>query len=80
MNISQTINRLESLANGPKPWLVTVTYQCGKVRTIRQPREGMARNHAAREAGKIGRDLINRDTGQLVRIVAVQVTYSPEGN
>ena len=52
MDISATIARLEALANAPKPWLVTVTYKCGKIRTIRQPREVMARNHAEREARK----------------------------
>jgi hypothetical protein len=73
-----TIARLEALASDPKPWLVTTTYQCGKVRMLRQPREAMARNYAAREAGKVGRELIDRETGQLVRIVAVDVDYLPE--
>lgn len=72
------MERLTALVAAPKPWLVTIVYACGKVRTLRQPREAMARNFAEREARKIGRALIDRDSGAMVRVVAVNVTYSPE--
>lgn len=71
------IARLESLAAAPKDWLVTITYACGKIRTHRQPREVMAQNFAEREARKIGKRLIERETGRIVIIESVSVTYSP---
>lgn len=67
--------RLEALAAGPKPWVVTTTFADGRVRTLRQPFEKSARNFAERESRNIGRDLINRDTGETVRIVSVVVEY-----
>lgn len=72
------LDRLNALAAAPKPWLVTTTYACGKVRTLRQPREAMARNFAERETRKIGRDLIDPMTGDKVRVIRVDVDYLPE--
>jgi hypothetical protein len=69
------IARLEALASGPKPWLVTTTYEDGRVRTLRQPMEVQARNYAEREGRRIGVDLIDRDTGNTVRIKSVTVEY-----
>jgi hypothetical protein len=70
--------RLAALTNGPKPWLVTITYESGKVHSLRQPFEASARNYAAAQAGKIGRALIDRETGEIVRIMSVDVSHSPE--
>ena len=70
--------RLEALTSGPKPWLVKTIYEDGRVRTLRQPFEKSARNFAERESRNIGRDLINRETGDTVRIKAVTVEYAPE--
>lgn len=75
MNI---MDRLNALSAAPKPWLVTMTYASGHVRMLRQPKEVMARNFAERESRKIGRDLINRETGEIVRMVRVDVDYMPE--
>lgn len=74
----ETLARLEALASGPKPWLVTVRYDSGKVRQLRQPREAMARAFADREAARIGKPLIERETGNTVQIASVTVEYSPE--
>ena len=71
-------DRLEALAAAPKPWLVSVTYDSGKVRTLRQPREVMARNFAAREERNMGRIVIDRETGENVKVIAVTVEHAPE--
>lgn len=73
-----TISRLEALASGPKSWLITTTYECGKVRTLRQPREAMARNYAERESLKIGIPMLDRETGRPVRVASVTVEHLPE--
>lgn len=70
-------DRLEALANGPKPWLVTIVWS-HETRTLRQPREAMARNYAEREARRIGKPLICRETGETVRLISVTVSYQPE--
>jgi len=66
-------DRLETLAKGPKPWRVTVTFQDGRTHVLDCPFEGGARNAADRYSRKIGKDLISRDTGEIVRIVSVNV-------
>ena len=71
-------DKLEALANGPKPWLVTMTYESGKVRTLRQPRGDMARSFADRLASLIGKTLVSRATGDTSTLRAVVVTYQPE--
>ena len=71
------VARLEALAAGPKPWLVTSIWSNGE-RTLRQPREAMARNYAEREARRIGKDLISRETGETVQLLGVTVEYAPE--
>lgn len=72
------MDRLNALAAAPKPWLVTTTYADGSVRILRQPREAMARSYAADVSRKIGRKLIDRDTGATVMVVSVDVDYLPE--
>ena len=67
------IERLEQIAAGPKPWRVTTTYDHGGTRVLDQPFEASARNYAERDSRKIGRCLIDRETGKTVRIVSVTV-------
>lgn len=57
----------------PKTHKVVTTYACGKVREFETRSAASAQNHAVGESRKIGRDLINRDTGATVRIVSVEV-------
>lgn len=52
---------------------VTVTYESGKVRTHDTRSEGAAENYATGERRKIGRDLIDRMTGDKVKVVGVTV-------
>lgn len=72
------LDRLNALAAAPKPWLVSVAYEDGRVRTLRQPLEGSARNYAAAESRKIGKALISRETGATVMVKSVTVEYLPE--
>ena len=70
-------SRLEALANGPKPWVVTSVWS-HETRTLRQPFEASARNYAKRESARIGKPLICRDTGETVFLRSVDVSYDPE--
>lgn len=54
MNPLDTIARLEALAAEPKPWLATIYLDNGTTRTMRQPREAMAKAHCERLASKAG--------------------------
>jgi hypothetical protein len=69
--------RLQALASGPKPWLITTTFADGRTRELRQPFEASARNYAERESRKIGKRLICRDTGATVMVVSVTVEHRP---
>jgi hypothetical protein len=52
---------------------VTVLYEDGNVRTHDTRSLGAAENYATGETRKIGRDLIDRESGKTVRVVAVMI-------
>ena len=52
---------------------VVTAYQCGKVRAIKARSLAAAKTHAAGECRKIGRRLIDRETGNVVQIVSVTI-------
>ena len=52
---------------------VTTRFASGKTRTHDTRSEGAAENYAVGERRKIGRDLISRDTGEIVRVVDVTI-------
>lgn len=52
---------------------VTTALEGGKVRTHDVRSAGAAENYATGERRKIGRDLIDRTTGETVRVIAVTV-------
>ena len=64
------IARMQSM---PKAYAVVTRFADGTERRREEATEGQARNYAVGETRKIGRDLINRDTGATVRVVAVDV-------
>lgn len=66
-------DRLAALVAAPKPFKTVVRYASGKAREIPALTEGAARNCADREAGKIGRALIDQMTGETVHVVSVSV-------
>lgn len=60
---------------------VTTTFASGNARTHDVRSEGAAENYATGERRKIGRDLIDRPTGETVRVVSVTIAVlapSPE--
>lgn len=65
--------RLSALASGPKPFRVITAYASGEVRSLDVHSAGAAETYALGERRKIGRDLINRETGETVRVVSVEI-------
>lgn len=70
MSIEQ---RLEALAKGPKPFIVVTRYQDGVERRMPCHSEASALNHAKGQSRKIGRKLIDRETGAQVCVVSVTI-------
>lgn len=57
----------------PKQFAVVTTFADGTTRQFEHETRGQADNYAVRESRKVGRVLLNRDTGAEVRIVSVDV-------
>lgn len=66
-------DRLAALAAAPKPWVCVTRYADGSERRLPCLSEAAARNAAERDARRIGKDLISRETSAIVRIVSVDV-------
>ena len=66
---------LTALAAQPKTHRITTIYECGKVRTFDAHGAAAAANFAARESRKIGRGLIERETGKTVQVASVSTEY-----
>jgi len=64
------IARMQSM---PKAYAVVTRFADGAERRHETATEGQARNYAVGESRKIGRDLINRETGGPVRVIAVDI-------
>lgn len=64
------ISRFQSM---PKTHAVVTRFADGNERRHETATEGQAKNYAVGERRKIGRDLISRETGNTVRVVAVDV-------
>lgn len=70
------MNALDLISNHlarPLTHRVTTVYEGGTTRTHDVRSEAQANNHATGERRKIGRDLISRETGVTVRVIAVTV-------
>ena len=65
-------NLLAALA-APKTHRVVTVYSCGKRRSHETRNLASAENYATGERRKIGRDLIDRETGATVHIIAVEI-------
>ena len=57
----------------PKTHKVVTTYQSGAVKEHETRSEATAEMYATGELRKMGRDLLDRDTGETVRVVGVEV-------
>lgn len=64
------IARMQSM---PKAFAVVTRFADGTTRSHETATRGQAENYKVGEARKIGRDLINRETGATVRVVSVEV-------
>lgn len=65
--------RLEALAAAPKTHRVTTHYASGAVSAFDAHSANAAASIYASESRKIGRDLIDRATGDTVRVVSVVI-------
>ena len=65
--------KINAALAAPKTHRVVITYAGGKVRTFDTRSLSTAEGHAVGERRKIGRDLIDRMTGDKVRVVSVLV-------
>ena len=68
--------RLAAIAAMPKTHIVVTTYADGRTRRFGCRSQNAANNYRASIAGKIGRDLIDRDTGATVRVISIEVEAS----
>lgn len=75
MNAMELIARAHAM---PKTHRVVTLYACGKERTHDTRSAASAELHAGHERRKIGRDLIDRDTGATVRVVSVEIVGIPD--
>lgn len=57
----------------PKAYRVLTTFVDGTTRHYDVATLGQAENYKVGESRKIGRDLINRDSGATVRVVSVEI-------
>lgn len=57
----------------PKTHSVVTTYADGQIKTFETRSIGSAETFATGERRKIGRDLISRETGAMVRVISVEV-------
>lgn len=74
MSTAPAINAIIAAAlAAPKTHAVVTTYACGKVRRLETRSALAAETHAIGERRKIGRDLIDRETGGKVRVVSVEI-------
>lgn len=67
---AELLARIQAMPHTHK---VVTTYADGKVREFTTRSEKTAKNHAVLDRRNIGRDLIERETGNIVRIVSVEV-------
>ena len=67
------MDRINAALAAPKTHRMVATYDCGKVYTFDTRSEASAESHAVMWRRKIGRELISRETGAMVRVVSVEV-------
>lgn len=67
------LERIGAALAAPKTHRVIAKYACGKVYTFDTRSQSSAQSHAEFWLRKIGRELIDRDTGSIVRVVSVEI-------
>lgn len=71
--MSEAMDLIAAALAAPKTHAVVTTYACGKVKRFDTRSLASAENHATSERRKLGRNLIDRDTGAAVRVASVAV-------
>ena len=71
--IAQTPAILAAMLARPMTHEVVTVFADGETRAFPVRSLAQAENYAVGERRKIGRDLVNRDTGETVRVIAVEV-------
>ncbi|RWO57143.1 MAG: hypothetical protein E5Y10_22820 [Mesorhizobium sp.] len=69
----RTAALMKAALAAPKTHAVISTYADGSQRRYDTRNAASAENHAVGERRKIGRDLISRETGGIVRVVSVEI-------
>lgn len=67
------LDRIAAAHAAPMTHCVLTTYADGTAKRHETRSHGSAENWAIGERRKIGRDLINRETGATVRVVSVEI-------
>lgn len=67
------MNLINAALAAPKTHEVVTTYECDKVSRFETRSAASAETHASGLRHKIGRDLIDRETGATVRVVSVEI-------
>ncbi len=70
---------LSAALAAPRTHAVLTTYASGRVKRHETRNAASAENHAVGERRKIGRELIDRETGDKVRVVSVEIVALAEG-
>lgn len=65
--------RIAQRLAAPKQWEMIARYACGKEYRFQTETRGQCENHAIVWNRKIGRNLICRETGAIVRVVSVEI-------
>jgi hypothetical protein len=74
MDTNAKINALiQQQLSRPKTHKVVTRYESGKVYEFEVASEAQAENYAVGQRRKIGKDLIDRDSGETVRVVSVEI-------
>lgn len=71
--MSGTLDIIAAALAAPKTHATLTTYADGRVKRFETRSLASANNHAISERRKIGRALIDRDTGNTVRVLSVTV-------
>lgn len=71
--MSETPSIIAKILAAPKTHRVLVTYADGRTRHFDCHSEAAAKNHSVGERRKIGRALIDRETGATVQVITVDI-------
>ena len=71
--IAPTPSIISAMLARPMTHEVVTIFADGKTRAFATRSLAQAENYAVGESRKIGRDLVNRDTGATVRVTAVEI-------